>query len=161
MKIYAIRWRCTAVGGSTIWTDKSLEQNLSDRVERRTGLSSLELTALILSEDYFGPHLDDHGYSMYDDLTQPKFVLRRHLKKCRIPWPSMNILFISPMLNWVSLNFQVSSKKSFSYMYYKLPSAKICCGPPRKSMFRIFADRFLPPPMTMIQMVHKLSLIHI
>jgi len=136
-----------------------------NRVERRMAPLSRELAGLILPHEHYGSHLDKQGNTVNDELETANFAFAG--KTLSEVWSGMVIdgfpvvaEYIGPDececnsndLRTVTIqwrNMHVRQSQYFTQIVKCLNHD--CCRLPRSSYFNLIPDRFLPPPVPLIQ----------
>ena len=136
-----------------------------NRVERKMAPLSKELSGLILPHDQFGSHLDNRGQTIDSDLEKKNFafagtVLAEIWSKMVVDNfptvaeyvnPGTSELLEEELLNkdqnWCDVHI-----RSSQYFAQIVKCADLqCCSKPRSSYFNIVQERFLLPPLPLVQ----------
>ena len=133
-----------------------------NRVERRMAPLSHDLAGVILPHDKFGSHLDSRGNTVDCDLEIKNFehagkVLAEIWSNTVIDGHPVVAEYINhtdhqtPLIEKSQQWCQTHVRES-QYMLQIIKCNDIsCCSPPRSSYFSVIKDRFLPPPMPIVQ----------
>lgn len=136
-----------------------------NRVERRMAPLSKELAGLILPHDHFGTHLDKNARTISDRLEQQNFqyageTLAEVWSQMVIDGYQVLSEFVPPdsselnqnLLKGKSLEWQGKHVKSSQYILQIVKCFDTnCCLPPRSPYLTLFPERFLPPPIPVVQ----------
>ena len=133
-----------------------------NRVERRMAPLSHDLAGVVLPPDHFGNHLNSAGETVDEDLEEENFahagkILADIWSKTVIDGHPTIAEYIDPteeapqMIErsqaWYANHVQES--QYFLQIVKCLDSS--CCDPPRNSFFVLIKDRFLQPPLPLVQ----------
>jgi hypothetical protein len=136
-----------------------------NRVERRMAPLSRELAGLILPHEHFGSHLDGKGQTVNDDLEKSNFAFAG--KTLAEVWGSTVIdgypviaHYVNPESSEISEDELISGTPLWlsnhvreSQYFTQIVKCKDiqCCRAPRSSYFQLISQRFLPPPLPLMQ----------
>jgi len=136
-----------------------------NRVERRMAPLSRELAGLILPHEHFGSHLDSQGRTVDDSLEQANFAYAG--QALSEVWSGMVIdgfpvtaEYIAPGqsetkledLRKVTAAWRNAHVRESQYFTQIVKCADLnCCRRPRSSYSLLFPERFLPPPVPLMQ----------
>lgn len=136
-----------------------------NRVERRMAPLSKELSGIILPHDNFGSHLDSQRRTVDVELEKKNFQYAGEI--LAELWSNMNIdsfpviaenilpenseLSPSEILEKDQLWFSMHVRTSQYCTQIVKCRNNSCCNPVRSSYFKVIEQRFLPPPIPLIQ----------
>jgi hypothetical protein len=136
-----------------------------NRVERKMAPLSKELTGLILPHDHYGSHLNDRGITIDAELEKRNFqfagntlaeiwsqlIVDNYPTVAEFIDPTASELLEENLLSrdqkWFDIHVQTSQ---YLTQIVKCTDNK-CCSKPRSSYFSVMTNRFLPPPLPVIQ----------
>lgn len=141
-----------------------------NRVERRMAPLSRELAGLILPHEHYGSHLDANGCTVDEDLERENFAfagntlaevwgstvidgyptLAHYVKPESSEINEDELISVTPLWR----NNHVRESQYFTQIV-KCKNLE-CCRAPRSSYFHIIPQRFLPPPLPLMQTVNGL-----
>lgn len=136
-----------------------------NRVERRMAPLSRELAGLILPHEHYGSHLDSEGRTVDEDLEKSNFAFAgRTLAEV---WSSMVIDGFPVVASYIKpeeseINPGTMHSKTVQWRNQHIRQSQYftqivkcfdrsCCHKPRSSYFALIPDRFLPPPVPLLQ----------
>ena len=132
-----------------------------NRVERRMAPLSHDLAGIVLPHDHFGSHLNSAGLTVDEDMEAKNFekagqVLSESWSETVIDGHPTVAEYISPSEDEMPmLKDQAWHKAHVRESQYMLQIVKCrdrsCCEEPRSSYFTVVKDRFLPPPLPLLQ----------
>ena len=136
-----------------------------NRVERKMAPLSKELSGLILPHDHFGSHLDNSGKTVDETLEKENFAFAG--KTLAEIWSELVVdnfptiaEYIEPNHSeFLESNLAVKDQNWFdihvrsSQYFTQIVKCKDinCCSRARSSYFRVIPERFLPPPLPLVQ----------
>lgn len=142
-----------------------------NRVERRMAPLSRELAGLILPHDHYGSHLDSSGKTVDDDLEKLNFkyagtALAEVWASLTIDGYPLTAEYVDPehaevdseTLHVRNLDWRAVHIRDSQYFTQIVKcSDNTCCRPARSSYFDLVKDRFLPPPIPLVQTANGLD----
>ncbi|BFZ21940.1 hypothetical protein BsWGS_24979 [Bradybaena similaris] len=136
-----------------------------NRVERKMAPLSNELTGLILPHDHYGNHLNERGVSIDADLEKKNFkfagiTLAEIWSQLIVDTFSTVAEFIDPTESELLENqllfkdhkwYDIHVRTSQYFTQIVKCTDNKCCSKPRSSYFSVVTERFLPPPLPVVQ----------
>lgn len=132
-----------------------------NRVERRMAPLTHDISGVILPHNHFGSHLDSQGRTVDNDLEMRNF---EHAGKVLAEIWSNTVIDGHPVVSEYISNthhqplidkcqqWRQHHVRESQYMLQIIKcSDTSCCSSPRSSYFSLVKDRFLPPPMPLVQ----------
>ena len=136
-----------------------------NRVERKMAPLSKEVTGLILPHDHYGSHLNERGNTIDSELEKTNFkfagdtlaeiwsqlivdnfpTVAEYIDPTESELQEQN--FMSRDQKWYDVHVRTSQ---YLTQIVKCADNK-CCSKPRSSYFSVVTDRFLPPPLPVVQ----------
>lgn len=132
-----------------------------NRVERRMAPLSHDLAGVVLPQDHFGSHLNSQGKTIDSELEQKNFAYAG--KILGEIWSGTVIDGHPTIAEYVDEEeeVQISEKDPFWHTQHVQESQyllqivkcsdRACCEQPRSSYFSVIKERFLPPPLPLLQ----------